>query len=151
VDQDLPSFINEQIEAARREADEWRARGMARGARGWTAPTEQLPPALRRIAQRFETGLRRSVETGRMCPHKDPARAQPTHLFASHPDVRFCEQCAAPILATQPTVCDLCDATCDPTLVHYSMGYLMFHTALCDDCYPEGADAPRVPQGGGGL
>jgi hypothetical protein len=142
--QDLPSFIRDQIEAAEKEADGYRARALARGARKREdAPAEQLPPALQRIVRRFEAGMERSVRTGQMCPHKDPARAQPTHLFASHPDLRLCELCAAPVLATQQTTCDLCDTTCDPTLVHYTIGYLMFHTALCDDCYPEGADAPR--------
>jgi hypothetical protein len=105
---------------------------------------DQLAPALQRIVRRFEVGMERSVRTGRMCAHKDPRRAQPTHLFAAEPDLRLCERCAAPVLKAGANVCDLCHGVCNPTLVHYTMGHLLFHAALCDTCYPEGADAPRL-------
>jgi hypothetical protein len=144
-EQDLPSFIRDQIDAARRQSDQWRDSVRAGGGREREPVyVEDAPPAIQRIHRRFDAGMERSIVTGKMCIHKDPRRAQPTHVFASEPDLRLCEQCAAPVLAAGSNVCDLCDATCDPTLIHWQRGYLMFHTALCDECYPQGADAPRL-------
>jgi hypothetical protein len=143
VSESIPQHIKDQVDAAEMEAERLLI-DRAPGARQRLIELDQLPPAIRRIHQRFDEGMERSVVTGRMCPHKHPRRAQPTHLFASQPDLRLCEQCAAPVLAANPLACDLCDKIKrDLTVVAWTGGYLTFHTALCDDCYPEGADAPK--------
>ncbi len=138
----IPQHIEDQAEAARREAEQ-HLLDLAPGARQRIIEMDQLPPALRRIVDRFDEGMERSAATGLMCPHKRPDRVQPTHLFASQPDLRLCEQCAAPVLAAAPLACDLCDRVMRGlTAVAWTRGYLTYHTALCDACYPEGADAP---------
>jgi hypothetical protein len=118
--------------------------GVSHGARLRDGQAEgDLPPAIQEMARRFREGC----QDGTRCPHKSPTRAEVTHQFGNHPDRRLCERCARPLLPYRPGACDVC-GTCNPegglTYATTARGHLLQHMALCDGCYPEGADAPQM-------
>jgi len=137
---------SDQAEAARGHGARIQADLVSRGGRLRVRESADFPPAIAEMLARFEAG----IATGHMCRHKEPGRAQVTHMFGAQPHLRLCERCAqAPLAALgRDGRCDLCgDTTTDPTTVRSVRGWLVFHMVLCDRCYPEGADAPRTEGG----
>ena len=143
----LPLSTLDQLGAAAADAmGKVRAR---HGGRERTAMYDEMPQALQKVNDLLLDALDRPA---RVCPHKDPHRAEPTHWFAAVPDHRMCERCAAPFVADWMAAVDQCDL-CHQTFPHRvltgitgAFGHIIFPAALCDGCYPEGADAPRLPR-----
>lgn len=138
----------DQLQAA--AADAWQRTATAPGRRREAGDESELPPAIRKVSDQLHQaiGRWRDGQPGRVCPHKDPRRAEPTHWFAAVPDLRMCDRCAAPFVADFMAAVDQCDLCHGDyphdvlTLIALNVGHFIVHTALCDDCYPEGADAP---------
>jgi ribosomal protein L37AE/L43A len=141
----LPLSARDQMDAA--AADAWGKVRTRHAGRERKAAYDELPPAIRKVSDLLDDALERPA---RVCPHKDPHRAEPTHWFAAVPDMRMCDQCAAPFVDDWTRGVDECDL-CRQTFPHGALtaitgavGHIIIHAALCDGCYPEGADAPRA-------
>ncbi len=147
----LPVGVQDQMGAA--EADAWsKVRSRYTGRLRENASTEDMPQALQKVSGLLfeQMGRWRAGEPGSVCPHKDPRRAEPTHWFAAVPNVRMCEKCAPPFVddwSGGVNQCDLCHEMFPHdvlTMINGAYGHFIVHAALCDGCYPEGVDAPRL-------
>lgn len=147
----LPQHTQDQMDAA--ETDAWnKVRSRYTGRLRERSRPEDMPQALQKVNDLLFSTIERwkAGEPCRVCPHKDPQRAEPTHWFAAVPDLRMCERCAAPFVADWMAAVDQCDLCRQAfphgvlTLVNGAAGHYIIHAALCDGCYPEGADAPRL-------
>ncbi len=148
----------DQLQAA--VTDAWRSTARLaaeRGARRREVMEDQMPPLIQDLMdyyrhachearRRYEDAIPEGERVpGRLrwinCQHIT-GQPQPVHWYSIWPDMLVCERCA-------PTefVCYRCgrqdDRVTVVTLADQHSAALV-HAMFCDDCYPEGADAPAA-------
>jgi hypothetical protein len=121
--------------------------------------TTTPPPAVLELFRRYDAVTDGEIEgvAMRVCPHLAKTTAAVAHWLAWAPLYLACERCAGRVQAAAaaalqesgeaalPASCDLCGQRPDRGIgmVEVARGPVIAHAALCDDCYPEGADTPR--------
>ena len=158
----IPPHIAEQAAAAAAETWAQADRRTARGARSYKTPQTLLPEihqsllaayrqACEEARHRYEHGTPRSEwvnDRGRWatCEHLRCGGPAPTHWFVGVPETFLCSTCwehGSPLIDE----CGRCGRP-DDNLTHIGINdvhsFVTLHAAVCDECYPQGADAPAV-------
>ncbi|HYQ36761.1 MAG TPA: hypothetical protein VER10_12945, partial [Mycobacterium sp.] len=134
----------------------------ARGARGHEQMYIELPQIYQELMDAYDEACeeardRYEHETPRsqwvagrarwaVCEHLRDVGPAPSHWIPGAPKILVCTACWKSAEADL-THCGLCGCH-DHNLTYLSVADphspVTLHAAVCDDCYPEGADAPRV-------
>jgi hypothetical protein len=158
---EIPSFWKDQLQASVTDAERYALDMAARGARlRESVKLDEIPRFHQEMVRAFqqaakETRARYEAAVGEeeakkypyrrrwdYCEHVRQGPSVAYWLYKGRPHMLLCEQCMESVHVHSCNWCGGMYGT--PTRIHAVVGSFIVVGAVCDKCYPEGADAPRM-------